>query len=202
MLMSTAEAAEQLGVSARHVRRSAAKGQLSASRLGRAYGISALEARAQGRTAHRGRPWSQATRTAALDLLGAGTTEALSGTQLSRLKRRIREADTGALVGNLLGKSVTLRRAPDAESQARHLPAVARDLGLGHAGRLAVVVSEDGTRLARTLRMARDSSGDVVFVDGLDRHSTVLQVLVLFAYGASREHAAARDWLCERVASV
>jgi hypothetical protein len=67
---------------------------------------------------------------------------------------------------------------------------------LGHAGRLAVVVSEDGTR------MARDSSGDVAFVDGLDRHSTVLQVLALFAYGTSREHAAARDWLCERAASV
>ena len=148
MLLSTTETAEQLGVSARHVRRTAAKGRLSASRLGRAYAISALEARAQGRTAHRGRPWSEATRIAALDLLSAGTTDALAGTRLSRLKRRIRETGTGALAGNLLGDSVTLRRAPDAESRARHLPAAARDLGLGDVGRLAVVVSEDGARLA------------------------------------------------------
>ncbi|MDQ1246168.1 MAG: hypothetical protein QG597_535 [Actinomycetota bacterium] len=198
MHLTTAEAAAQLGVSARQVRRSAVSGQLTAGRHGRAFTLSALEVRALGRTETRGRPWSDTTRTAALDLLSVGTTDGLRGSQLSRLKRRIRESDAKDLAGHLLRGRVTLRRAPNAEVRSRYSPKIAGELGLGAFGGLAVVVSEDGERLARSQRMVLDADGDVAFVDGLSRHTAVLEVLALFTLGNAREHAAARDWLHDR----
>lgn len=202
MHLSTAEVAAQLGVSARQVRRSAVSGQLTAGRHGRAYALSALEVRALGRTETRGRPWSETTRNAALDLLSVGATDAFRGSQLSRLRRRIRESEARDLAGHLLRGHVTMRRAPDAEVPSRYAPKVAGELGLGTFGGLAVVVSEDGERLARSQRMVLDADGDVVFVDGLSRHAAVLEVLALFTLGSAREHTAARDWLQARARRV
>ena len=117
---------------------------------------------------------------------------------MSRLKRRMRESDAKDLAGHLLRGHVTLRRAPSAEARSRYAPKVAGELGLGTFGGLAVVVSEDGERLARSERMVLDVDGDVAFVDGFSRHAAVLEVLALFTLGSAREHVAARNWLRAR----
>jgi hypothetical protein len=121
---------------------------------------------------------------------------------LSRLKRRIREAHANTLAGHLLRGRVTMRQAPNAEVRSQYAPKMAGELGLGAFGGLAVVVSDNGERLARSQRMVLDAEGDVAFVDGLDRHAAVLEVLALFTLGNAREHAAARDWLQARARLV
>src|SRR5690606_10655519 len=58
MYLSTSEAARELGVSDRQVRRAAANGRLVASRHGSAHSVSTRHVRMLARTKHRGRSWS------------------------------------------------------------------------------------------------------------------------------------------------
>ena len=202
MLLSTAQSAAQLGVSDRQVRRAAASGQLEAGHHGHAYTLAAKQVRALGRTGTRGRPWSPETRTAALDLLSGRSPQSLRGARLRRLADRVRTAAPRDLAGHLLRGSAALRRAPDANARARHAPKAAHALGLTPTGGLAVVVSEDAAVLARKLRMPFEPEGDVVLVSGAEQHTTVLEVCALFAFGDTREHAAAGSWLLERARSL
>lgn len=109
MHLSTSQAAKELGISARQVRRTAATGRIVAAKHGTAHAFSQRQVQALERTTYRGRNWTDAAQKAALDLLTTGTTIELSSTERSRMKQRIRSADVGVLAGQILRGRVTLR---------------------------------------------------------------------------------------------
>ena len=116
MYLSTSQAATELGVTARQVRRAAASGRMVATKHGASHAFSQRQIQAFERTAHRGRNWTEIVQKAALDLLATGKTTELTSTELtsterSRLKHRIRGAGVGALTGQILRDRVSLRRA-------------------------------------------------------------------------------------------
>lgn len=200
MSLSTSQAATELGVTARQVRRAAASGRISATKHGAAHAFSRRQILALERIAHRGRDWSSATQQAALDLLATGeTTElakaALTSTARSRLKRRIRNAEVGALAGQILRGRASLRRAATKKTKSDLVSSLAGELGLSSGGGLGVLIATDATRTARRLRLGLDDSGDVVVVEGDDVHRRVLEAFALYVYGDARESSAAAGWI-------
>jgi len=195
MSMSTSQAAAELGVSARQVRRAAANGRIVASKAGAAHSFSQRQIQALERTAHRGRDWSIATQNAALDLLATGATAELSSTERSRLKQRLRSIEVSALAGQILRGRVSLRRAANDEIKQNFGAQLTPELGLSARGGLAVLVAENVTRQARNLRLGLDDSGDIAAVEGTEAHRRVLEALALYAYGDARENSAAAAWL-------
>lgn len=195
MHLSTSQAAAELGLSARQVRRAAASGRMVATTHGASHSFSQQQVRALARTTYRGRNWTESVQKAALDLLASGQTEELSSTERSRLKQRLRNADIGVLAGQLLRGRVSVRRAASDEVKGRFVPALASDLGLSNAGGLGVLVAEDAARVARRARLGLDDSGDIVVVEGREAHRLVLEALALYAYGDARESSAAAQWI-------
>jgi hypothetical protein len=195
MPLSTAQAAAELGVSARQVRRAAVSGRIVAARAGAAHAFSERQVQALERTAHRGRDWSTITQRAALDLLATGKTLELSSSERSRLKQRIRNSQVGALAGQILRGRVSLRRAVSDEAKKYFRLQLAGELGLSASGGLAVLVAEDATRAARQARLGLDDSGDIAVVEGSETHARVLEALALCTYGDVRECPAAAIWL-------
>lgn len=207
MHLSTSQAASELGVTARQVRRSAASGRIVATKYGASHAFSQRQIQALERTAHRGRNWTDTVQKAALDLLATGKTSdltnaALSSTERSRLKQRIRTADVGALAGQILRRRVSLRRAASDEAKSRFVAALASELGLSAGGGLGVLVAQDASRAARSARLGLDDSGDIAVVEGDEEHRKVLEALALYTYGDSRECAAATDWITAAQAAV
>ena len=100
MEVTLALAAQRLHVSAREAQRLAAAGQLNVVRqVGRTFlvddaAVIALERRQR----HPGRTWDANTAWAAIELLDHGSTSRLSGSTLSRLRRRLRQLDVPDLV--------------------------------------------------------------------------------------------------------
>lgn len=93
--MTTIAAARVLDVSSRQVQRLAAAGELT--EVGRSGGNLLLDANSVHRLAdrgrRRGRPWSEETVWAAVDLLQSGHTARLNAAQRSRLRARLRDMD-------------------------------------------------------------------------------------------------------------
>lgn len=206
MSLSTSQAATELGVSPRQVRRAAANGRIVAVRAGAAHAFSQRQVQALERTAHRGRDWSVTTQQAALDLLTAEVTStahstttlssvALSSSARSRLKQRIRSSEVGALAGHILRGRVSLRRAASDETKQSLRSSLAGELGLSAGGGLGVLVSEDAARAARKARLGLDDSGDIAVVEGNERHRRMLEALALYVYGDARESSAAAAWI-------
>jgi excisionase family DNA binding protein len=202
MYLSTTEAARELGVSARQVRRHAANGRIVAARYGHAQALSSRQVLLMSRTAHRGRNWTETGRRAALELLTSGTTDAVTGSERSRIRTRVRSAEVGALAGQILRGHASLRRAASTEAKRRFKPDILGELGLSFAGGLGVLVSENATLDARRARLALDDSGDIVVVEGTEAHRQVLEALALYAYGDARESAAAARWIATIQATV
>ncbi|BDZ63531.1 hypothetical protein [Agromyces mangrovi Wang et al. 2018] len=202
MHVSATEAARELGVSARQVRRNAANGLVVATRYGNAQLLSPRQVLLMSRTAHRGRNWTETGRQAALDLLANGTTEAVTGSERSRIKKRIRGAEVSALAGRILHGHASLRRAASIEAKRRFTPGILGELGLSSGGGLGVLVAENATIAARRARLAPDDSGDIVVVEGSETHQRILEALALYAYGDTRESAAAARWIAEIQATV
>ncbi|WP_140425471.1 hypothetical protein [Cryobacterium sp. N21] len=137
---------------------------------------------------------------AALDLLATKKTSdltnaALSSTERSRLKQRIRSMDVGALAGQILRGRVSLRRAASDEAKSRFVAALASELGLSAGGGLGILVSQDASRAARRARLGLDDSGDIAVVEGDEVHRRVLEALALYTYGDARECSAATHWI-------
>lgn len=195
MSLSTSQAAAELGVTPRQMRRAAVRGRIVAARSGAAHAFSPRQVQAFERTAHRGRDWSPATQMAALDLLSSGKTLELTSTERSRLKQRIRSSEVGALAGQILRGRVTLRRAVTEDAKKSFRSALGSELGLSAGGGLGVLVAEDSTHAARRARLGLDDSGDIAVVEGKQNHSNVLEAMVLFMYGDARESAAAARWI-------
>ena len=195
MSLSTTQAAKELGVSARQVRRAAANGRIVATKHGASHAFSQRQVQALERTAHRGRNWTEAVQQAALDLLATGKTTELTGTERSRLKHRIREAGVGTFAGQILRGRVSLRRAVSDEVKSRFAPVLTSELGLSAGGGLGVLVVQDATREARKARLGLDDSGDIAVIEGDEVHRRVLEALALYMYGDGRESSAAAKWI-------
>ena len=200
MHLSTSQAATELGVSARQVRRAAVTGRIVATKYGASHAFSQRQVQALERTVHRGRNWTDAVQMAALDLLATKKTSdltnaALSSSERSRLKQRIRSMDVGALAGQILRGRVSLRRAASDEAKSRFVAALTSELGLSAGGGLGVLVAEDASRAARRARLGLDDSGDIAVVEGDEVRRRVLEALALYVYGNARESAAARQWI-------
>ncbi|TFC12528.1 hypothetical protein [Cryobacterium sp. MDB2-10] len=197
MHLSTSQAAAQLGVSARQVRRSAASGRIVATKLGTSHAFSPRQVPALERTAHRGRDWTDAVQRAALDLLATGKTTELSSSERSRLKHRICASDVGTLAGQILNGRVSLRRAASnyAKESLRSSMLLTSELGLSSGGGLSVLIAKDASSAAKRAHLGLDDSGDIAVVEGEDVHRGVLEVLALYTYGDAREYAAAARWI-------
>ncbi len=203
MRMTTAEAARDLGVSARQIRRQAASGRVASIRYGTARTISTRQVNALARMARRGRDWNETTRSAALDLLSDGTTGALAGSERSRLKKRLRSIELPALSGQILVGRASLRRAASESAKARLTPRLLAELELtSSASGLGVLVAENSARAARRAGLGLDDEGDVVVIEGAEEHHAVLEALALYVYGDTRESSAAADWVSTRQASL
>ena len=195
MYLSTSQAATELGVTARQVRRAAASGRMVATKHGASHAFSQRQIQAFERTAHRGRNWTEIVQKAALDLLATGKTTELTSTERSRLKHRIRGAGVGALTGQILRDRVSLRRAASDETKSRFASVLVSELGLSAGGGLGVLVAKDAAREARRSHLGLDDSGDIAVVEGDEVHRRVLEALALFMYGDARESSAAAGWI-------
>lgn len=201
MRVSVSEAAQLLGVSSRQARRYASSGRISSSRIGHQYAVASRHLLAVQRTGHRGRRWERLTQDAALDLLSSGQTRRLTGSELSRLKHRLRTMEVSALCGQVLDSRVSLRSGSSV-TRLHDSVNVSSELGLTATGSLEIVVSADAEAFVRHERLALDEDGRIAVVAGEAQHSTVLSILTLFAYGDTRESSAAHTWLHSRVSEL
>ena len=202
MYMSTTQAAQELGVSVRQMRRKAALDRVPTRRYGNAWIFSSRQLQVMSRTSHRGRDWSEKTKVAALDFLARGSTNEFTGSERSRIKQRVRSASLGVLAGQILNNRVSLRRAATDQAKQRFAPSILSELGLSTGGGIGVVVATNAMLVARRAQLGLDDLGDVVVIEGEERHQRVLEALVLYAYGDTRENAAATDWIFGRQAAI
>jgi len=195
MHLSTSQAAVELGISPRQLRRTVVAGRIVATKYGTSHAFSPRQLQALERTAHRGRNWTDPSCRAALDLLATGETSELIGTERSRLKQRLRNSDVGSLAGQILRGRVSLRRAASPETKSSYVSTLVGELGLSAGGGLGVLIARDADRVARKARLGLDDSGDVAVVEGEEVHRRVLEVLALYVYGDARESSAAAQWI-------
>lgn len=107
-VLSVAEAAAELGVSARRVRQMLADGVLDGERIGRAWVVDAEQLRAvKHRRPRVGRPWGAASAWALLALADGGEPE-LSPVERSRARKRLAEG-LDAVVGRLAARGALQR---------------------------------------------------------------------------------------------
>lgn len=197
MSLTVSQAAHHTGISARQVRRAIDENVLAADRVGASYIIQSRQLQAFSRINHRGRNWTAETQAAALSLLSGTSVEGLDSTEKSRLKKRIATMELQALVGQIMRKRYSLRRAANSATRDNIEVAVLPELGLSARGGNAVLVAENASSRARELRLAQDSTGDIVVVEGTRAHRKVLEACALYIFGDVREHSAAQTWLEE-----
>ena len=197
MSLTVTQAAHHMGISARQVRRAIEEGILSADRVGASYNIQSRQLQAFTRINHRGRNWTAETQTAALSLLSGTNVEGLDSTEKSRLKKRVATMELHALIGQIMRGRYSLRRSATSTIHNDLEMAVLPELGLSARGGNTVLVAENASRRARELRLAQDSTGDVVVVEGNQAHRKVLEACALYIFGDAREHSAAQTWLEE-----
>lgn len=199
MFLSTTEAAAELGLSDRQVRRAVEAGHIQAEHVGGRLALYERQVFAYKRARSRGRDWSEITREAALDLLSGIETEKIAGSQRSRLKARVRGLDASALAHRLLFQSVSMYDA--GAGSAEIASSVAGELGLV-GDPMKVLVARDSKRAAAQRRLVSNANGNVAVIEGHERHTRVLEALALYAYGDSRERTAAREWINEQQAAI
>ena len=197
MSLTVSQAAHHTGISARQVRRAIEENVLVADRVGASYIIQSRQLQAFSRINHRGRNWTAETQAAALSLLSGTSVEGLDSTEKSRLKKRVATMELQALVGQIMRKRYSLRRAANSATRDNIEVAVLPELGLSARGGNAVLVAENASSRARELRLAQDSTGDIVVVEGTRAHRKVLEACALYIFGDVREHSAAQTWLEE-----
>lgn len=184
---TTKEAADRIGVSQRQLQR------FGVERVGASYVIPDRQLLALKRSRATGRRWAVRTVLASLDLLSGGEAPYMTTSERSRLKRRLREMDLGALCGQILQNRVELRRSSSAA--APPAASILGELGLAGSGGTGVLVAEDAASEARLQRLSKDPNGNVVTVTGQRQHRKLLEAAAFVVYGDSRESRAARAWL-------
>lgn len=193
MLTSTSEAATILGTSRRQVQYAVQNGLLGAQRIGNTLAVYEREVFALRRMKLTGRRWNDATLVAVLDLLSGIPVAAVQGSQLSRLKARVRVISDAELAGAALAGNVTLYRA--SSEQLRTMQSTLSGQTALAGDGTAVLVGRDLAATARRLRLVGDPEGNVIAVNGNARHTAVLEALSYTVYGSARERSAGRAWL-------
>lgn len=210
MELTLSEAASRLGVSTRQAQRLAHEGQLQiVRRVGRSI-IVDDSAVAQRRhvSARRGRRWNRSTAWAAIDLVELGTTDRISGSTLTRLKKKLSEISVEEFARLAAGRSRTLRMTQTRRSAAALEKVlvltgqsalkdtdVAAFFGLAGGASDVVegyVVSGDLGSVITRFGLEADAEGEVFLrvVDQQVRSSRAITALDLFERGSTRERSA------------
>lgn len=223
-LVTSSEASERLGVSARQVQRLIANGELAVTgHVGRAALIDAGSVqRLLVRGARRGRPWSDTAIAAAIDLLTDGATQRLGRVERARLLKRLHAIAAEDLVVVMRMRARVLRYRASESFLARTARSVtmtgsaaidadvtlAREFGLAVAGRAFVdgyLDAEAAAHVVGSCRLVADPQGNVTLrVTDLDlligsRPSPVVVALDLAESLDSRERAAGLRFLRQRL---
>lgn len=190
MEVVTRVAASQLGVSQRQVQRLTRSGRVVSRAIAGRKVLAGRSLVAVSRSAGRGRHWDDRTVAAAAELLEAGSTDRISGSQRSRLRARLRTISVSDLAYHVLGERVTLWRStrPAADSGG---PLVDGFTATGN--HLDVTVTRDASALARQARLLEDADGETIVVELDTGAPSVIQEIVLYAYGDERTSSAARQ---------
>lgn len=226
-LVTSTEASERLGVSARQVQRLIANGTLTVTgHVGRTALIDAGSVqRLRARGAGRGRPWSRKAIAAAIELLTDGSTQRLGSVERARLLKRLHTIAAEDLVAvmrmrarvkryrasaSFLGRiardvTITGTAAIDADVTLAH------EFGLAAAGRGFVdgyLDAEVSERIVGTCHLVADPRGNVTLrvtdVDAL-RDAPVSPVVVALDLAESldtRERAAGLRFLRQRLKAL
>jgi hypothetical protein len=199
MEVETSSAATQLGLSQRQVQRLAQNGRIVHRAVAGRTVVAGRSLIAVSRSLARGRHWNERTVRAACDLLDNGSTEWISGSQLSRLRARLRTMPIAELSYQLLGSRVSLWRSTRPVGGA-----VAQQTdGLSATGeRLTVTVTPNTAAYARQFRLLEDADGERLLVElETDAHTTVSDI-ALYAYADERTSSAARQRVTARQATL
>ncbi|MFJ4226377.1 helix-turn-helix domain-containing protein [Paenarthrobacter nicotinovorans] len=177
--LSTAEAAERLGITQVSVRQLVESGQLAvAGRVGRSILLDpASVERLSAVGTRRGRAWTAKTAWAALALLSGQNPEWISSSEKSRLKSRLRQLDAAAVCALARHKDRTVRYRATVEARERlndyliasgaaamRDEATAKKFGMAGGSGLAegYVRAGDAKALADSLGLVEDPSGNAV----------------------------------------
>lgn len=219
MEMTLREAAEELGVTPREAQRLAAAGRLQITRrIGRTVLVDDSSVVSRGRQpGGRGRRWSQTTAWAALELLDLGVTDRLTGSSLSRLRRRLRAMTVEEMIraaGDrcLAWRAVQTRRSPR-DLAAELMPTgesalssstTAQSFGLSASPEPRIegyALQEQREGLERRYGLVADADGEVTLrlVDTSVRVTESVIALDLIDRGGTREEAAGREMLARRL---
>jgi len=224
-LVTSSEAAERLGVSARQVQRLIANGTLTvAAHVGRTALIDAVSVqRLRARGAGRGRPWSGETIAAAIDLLTDGSTQRLAAVEVTRLRKRLTSISAEELVAVTRMRARVQRYRASASFLKRIADEVtmtgaaaidadttlAREFGLASSGRGRVdgyVDAERAGRIVSSWQLVADPQGNVTLretqLDALREVRVAPTVVVALDLADSldtRERAAGLGFLRHRL---
>ena len=199
MEVETSSAATQLGLSQRQVQRLAQNGRIVHRAVAGRTVVAGRSLIAVSRSLARGRHWNERTVRAACDLLDNGSTEWISGSQLSRLRARLRTMPIAELSYQLLGSRVSLWRSTRSVDSV-----VAQQTdGLSSTGeRLTVTVTPNTSAFARRFRLLEDVDGETLLVElETDAHATIADI-ALYAYADERTSSAAHQRVTLRQATL
>ncbi|GAA1320364.1 hypothetical protein GCM10020360_08030 [Nonlabens tegetincola] len=172
------------------------EGLLASHRFGNSLGVYERQVFALRRMRLAGRRWEGATLVAALDVLSGLPVTTLHGSQLSRLKARLRTMPDAGLAGHVLAGKASLYRA--GADRGRESDTIFAGQAALVGGGTSVIVEPDANRLVASLGFTPDPEGNVIAIDGDPRHYDVIAALVYTVYGATRERSAGARLLRER----
>lgn len=182
MEYSTSDAARLLGVSQRQVQRLAAAELVPSRILAGRIVLGGGAVTAAERLQRTGRPWRSSTVRAALELLETGATDLVTGSQLSRLKRRMRSMSVGQLAHQILSGRTTLLRSAGSS-----------------APEIRCIVTEDTAHTARLEHLIPDPNGRVIVVELSTPAVEIVSDIVEFAYADARFSALAAARMTQRM---
>lgn len=206
MELTLSRAAEMAGVTTRRLQQATASGDLPVQRVaGRTQLVDSAILAAYLRVSRSGRPWESRTARAALDLLGHAETSALAGSELSRLRSRLRRMKAADIAYRLGGtanwyrfRSVDQTHDQIAQQVRRTGPSLLDDrtladqLGLlpGASGNLYGVVADLSAAEAE-FGLILDGEGDVFLTERTGDDGAGEVLVDVFLFGDARESAAA-----------
>ena len=213
MELPLADAARIAGVSARRLQQATAAGDLPPHRvMGRTQSVDSAILLAFMRSARSGRRWGPRSRRAVLDLLTEGETDAMNGSELSRLRSNLRHLGAPEIAHRLGAtsnwhryRSLGIARHDLANHARATGPSILADpqwaelLGLlpGPADNVYGIV-DDLTAMEAKLDLLVDAEGDIFLVERSGDGDMAEKLVDLFLFGDTRGSAAAATELQRR----
>lgn len=205
MRVTVSDAADEVGVTPHQVRVALRDGTLQAhTTFGREPVLDDIIIIAWKRSRSRGRRWTARVKQAALDLLSDGTTTCLDGSELSRLRRVLRQSSPqhlAYLAGGLGGAWARYRPLEDVKGLNPVGPSAAADLlRSAMAGRRKMYFVEVDNLNAfetRTL-VTPDGEGSLGVIERRPDRRTARVLLDTYLLGDARESEVAGQILIER----